>query len=531
MKEHKKKFITTSNRTIEALYTPETLGDWNYDRDLNDPGKFPYTRGIHATMYRSKLWTMRQFAGFGSPEETNQRFKFLMKQGQHGLSTAFDVPTLMGIDSDQPRAAGEVGKCGVAIDSLEDMEILFQDIPLDVITTSMTVNGPASVILAMYFVAAEKRGIPLEKLGGTIQNDVLKEFIAQNCYCFPPDPAVRIVVDMIEFCMKKVPKWNPISISGYHIREAGTTAVQELAFTLADGIAYVEACIKRGLAVDSFAPRLSFFFDVHNDFFEEIAKLRAARRIWAKIMRDRFHAKDERSLKLRFHSQTAGVSLTAQQPYNNVVRTAIQALAAVLGGTQSLHCNAWDETLALPTELSALTALRTQQIIAHESGVTNTVDPLAGSYFVEKLTDTTEAEAMQIIQKIDAMGGMVQAVKAGTPQREIVQSSYIYQKQLETKEQIVVGVNDFTDSIEAPMEILKISEETQAHQTKKLAALKKRRDNEKVLATLAALKKGAAGDTNLMPLLCDCVRAYCTQNEMIATLQTVFGEYRDPAIY
>ena len=516
---------------IKKFYTTDDLKDRDYSRDLGDPGHYPYTRGIHETMYRGRLWTMRQFAGFGSPEETNRRFKFLLRQGQHGLSTAFDVPTLMGIDSDQPRAAGEVGKCGVAIDSLEDMEILFDGLPLDTITTSMTINGPASVILAMYFVAAEKRGIPLEKLGGTIQNDVLKEFIAQNCYCFPPDPSVRIVVDMIEFCRERVPKWNPVSISGYHIREAGATAAQELAFTLSDGIAYIEACLQRGMAIDSFAPRLSFFFDVHSDFFEEIAKLRAARRLWAKIMKERFRAKDERSLKIRFHCQTAGVSLTAQQPYNNVVRTAIQALAGVLGGTQSLHTNAWDETLALPTELAALTALRTQQVIAHETGVTQTADPLGGSYFVEALTDKVEAEAKKYIDKIDAMGGMVAAVKAGYPQKELVQSSYHYQKQLETKEKIIVGVNDFTEEIKTPIEILKISEETQGLQIKKLKALKKRRDTNKVSDTLAALKKGAAGSANLMPLLMDCVRAYCTQNEMIAAMQTVFGEYRDPGIY
>ena len=531
MKERAKKFTSLSNKEIKSLYTSDDLKNWNPKEKLGEPGEYPYTRGIHKNMYRGRLWTMRQFAGFGSPEETNKRFKFLLKQGQTGLSTAFDVPTLMGYDSDMPKAAGEVGKCGVAIDSLEDMEILFANIPVDQVTVSMTVNGPACVLLAMYFGMAEKREFSLAQLGGTIQNDPLKEFIAQNCYCFPPDPSVRIVVDMIEFCRDQVPKWNPVSVSGYHIREAGATAAQELAFTLADGIAYTQACIDRGMDVDSFAPRLSFFFDVHNDFFEEIAKLRAARRLWAHIMRERFKAKDPKSWLCRFHSQTAGVSLTAQQPYNNVARTAIQALAAVLGGTQSLHTNSWDETLALPTELAVLTALRTQQIIAYESEVANTVDPLAGSYFVETLTDEIEKEAENYIKKIDELGGMVEAVKAGYPQRKIVDSSYIYQKQLETKEKIVVGVNDFIEELDHKIDILKIPEEVQAHQAKKLAALKKRRNNSEVENTLKALKEAANKNVNLMPKLLDCVRAYCTQNEMISALQTVFGEYHDPAIY
>ena len=516
---------------MKELYKQEDISGLNYKRDLNDPGQFPYTRGIHEQMYRKRLWTMRQFSGFGSPEETNKRYKFLLGAGQTGLSVAFDFPTLMGYDADQERAAGEVGKCGVSISTLADMETLFSGIPLDQVTTSMTINGPASVLLAMYFVVAEKQGVTWDKVGGTVQNDLLKEFIAQNSYAFPPDPSMRVVVDMIEFCTKHVPKFNPVSISGYHIREAGSTAVQELAFTLADGIAYVQACIERGMDVDAFCPRLSFFFDAHNDFFEEIAKFRAARRMWAKIMKERFHAKDERSLKLRFHTQTAGCSLTSQQPYNNVVRTSIQALAAVLGGTQSLHTNAWDETLALPTELAAMTALRTQQIIAHESGVTNTADPLAGSYFVEALTNQIEKEAYMYIKKIDEMGGMVQAVKAGFPQREIADASYRYQQQVDRKEKIVVGVNDFKVAKEASIETLKIAEEIRDHQAKRIAAVKKKRDNRRVKETLSVLKKSAEGNQNIMPPLLDCVRSYSTMSEMMETLKSVFGEYHDPGIF
>ncbi len=527
----KNKFTTISSVPIDPLYTPENVAALNYEKDLNNPGHFPFTRGLHETMYRGRLWTMRLFSGFGTPEETNKRYKFLLEHGQTGLSVAFDFPTLMGVDADQKRAAGEVGKCGVNISTLKDMEILFDGIPLDKVTTSMTINGPASVLLAMYLVVAEKQGVSWEQIGGTVQNDVLKEFIAQNSYAFPPDPSMRVVVDMIEFCTEKVPKWNSVSISGYHIREAGSTAVQELAFTLADGIAYVQACIERSMKVDDFAPRLSFFFDAHNDFFEEIAKFRAARRMWANIMKDRFHAKSDRSMMCRFHTQTAGCSLTAQQPYNNVVRTTLQALAAVMGGTQSLHTNAWDETLALPTELAAMTALRTQQIIATESGVINTIDPLAGSYFVESLTNQMEKEANTYIEKIDKMGGMVQAVKSGYPQREIAEASYRYQKQIDSKEKIIVGVNEFKTAKEPPMETLKISDDIHEAQTRKIAEVKKKRDAKKVSATLTALKAAAQNNKNIMPPLCDCVRAYCTLNEMMETLKSVFGEYHDPGIF
>ena len=531
MTQKMKKYTTISSVPIDPLYKPENIRSLDYHRDLNDPGHFPFTRGIHENMYRGRLWTMRLFSGFGTPEETNKRYKFLLEHGQTGLSVAFDFPTLMGYDADQERAIGEVGKCGVNISTLQDMEILFDGIPLDQVTTSMTINGPASVLLAMYLVVAEKQKIAWNKIGGTVQNDVLKEFIAQNSYAFPPDPSMRVVVDMIEFCTKEAPKWNTVSISGYHIREAGSTAAQELAFTLADGVAYVQACIERGMKVDDFSQRLSFFFDAHNDFFEEIAKFRAARRMWAKIMKERFHAKDERSLKLRFHTQTAGCSLTAQQPYNNVVRTTLQALSAVMGGTQSLHTNAWDETLALPTELAAMTALRTQQIIANESGVINTPDPLAGSYFVEAMTDGIEKEAYAYIEKIDKMGGMVQAVKNGYPQREIADASYRYQRQIDSKEKIIVGVNEFRTGKEHPMETLKIPDEVHAFQTKKIAALKKKRNPRKVFDTLERLKTAAKGEKNIMPPLCDCVRAYCTLNEMMETLKNVFGEYHDPGIF
>ena len=531
MKERSKEFTTLSSTPIERLYKPEDIPQFDYDRDLNDPAHFPYTRGIHDTMYRGRLWTMRQFSGFGTPEETNKRYKFLLEHGQTGLSVAFDFPTLMGVDADQDRAQGEVGKCGVNVSTLADMETIFAGIPLDQITTSMTINGPAAVLLAMYLVVAEKQKVSWSKVGGTVQNDVLKEFIAQNSYAFPPDPSMRVVVDMIEFCTKEVPKWNTVSISGYHIREAGSTAAQELAFTLADGIAYVQACVERGLHVDDFAPRLSFFFDAHNDFFEEISKFRAARRIWARVMRERFHAKSERSWMLRFHTQTAGCSLTAQQPYNNVVRTTLQALSAVLGGTQSLHTNAWDETLALPTELAAMTALRTQQVIAHESGVVNTIDPLAGSYFVETLTNQIETAALAYIEKIDEMGGMVQAVKLGFPQREIADASYRYQQQIDNKEKIIVGVNDFKLEKEPPMETLKISDDIRASQAKRIAEVKKKRDAKKVSDTLVILKAAAQNNKNIMAPLCDCVRAYATLNEMIETLKSVFGEYHDPGIF
>ncbi len=528
---HKKEFTTISSRQIERLYGPEAMGDFDYARDLGSPGEFPFTRGIHATMYRGRHWTMRQFSGFGTAVETNERYKFLLHHGQTGLSVAFDFPTLMGYDSDQERSEGEIGKCGVAIDTLADMETLFSGIPLDKVTTSMTINGPASILLAMYLVVAEKEGVSWDKVGGTVQNDVLKEFIAQNSWAFPPEPSMRVVVDMIEFCTKHVPKWNTVSISGYHIREAGSTAAQELGFTLADGIAYVEACVKRGLNVDDFAPRLSFFFNAHNDFFEEIAKYRAARRIWAHVMKERFHAKNERSLILRFHTQTAGCSLTAQQPYNNVVRTTIQALGAVLGGTQSLHTNSLDETLALPTENAVRIALRTQQIIANESGVVNTIDPLGGSYFVEALTNEMEKDALAIIKKIDDMGGILKAIAIGYPQKEIAEASYRYQKQIESKEKIIVGVNDFTVKEDHPIEILRIGEETAAAQIERLRKVKQTRDAHKVKQTLAALKEAASTNKNVMGPLIECVRAYATLNEMTETMRSVFGEYRDPAIF
>ncbi len=531
MHEKKHQFTTISSKPIDRLYGPQNLTGFDCNRDLGEPGYYPFTRGIHPTMYRGRLWTMRQFSGFGTAVETNKRYKFLLDHGQTGLSVAFDFPTLMGYDSDQERSEGEIGKCGVAIDTLADMETLFDGIPLDKVTTSMTINGPASILFAMYLVVAEKEGVSWDKVGGTVQNDVLKEFIAQNSWAFPPEPSMRVVVDMIEFCTKHAPKWNTISISGYHIREAGSTAAQELGLTLADGIAYVEACVKRGLKVDDFAPRLSFFFNAHNDFFEEVAKYRAARRIWARVMKDRFHAKNERSWALRFHTQTAGCSLTAQQPYNNVVRTALQALAAVMGGTQSLHTNSLDETLALPTEHAVRVALRTQQIIAHESGVTNTVDPLGGSYFVESLTNELERDALAMIKKIDEMGGMLKAIAMGWPQREIADASYRYQKQIETKEKVIVGVNEYVSKDEHPLEILKITEETAKAQIERLKKVKARRDGSKVKQTLSTLKEAAGTGGNVMEPLIESVRAYATLNEMTETMRSVFGEYKDPAIF
>lgn len=530
MSINQNKYTTISSKPISELYGPADLSGLDYKNDLSNPGHFPFTRGVHKDMYRGRLWTMRQFSGFGTAEETNGRYKFLLDHGQTGLSVAFDFPTLMGYDSDSDRSLGEVGKCGVAIDSLADMETLFNGIPLDKITTSMTINGPAAVLLAMYLVVAEKQGVEWSGVGGTIQNDLLKEFIAQHSWAFPPEPSMRVIVDMIEFCTKEVPLWNTISISGYHIREAGSTAVQELAFTLADGIAYVQAAIDRGLDVDEFAPRLSFFFNAHSDFFEEIAKYRAARRIWARVMKNRFKAKKERSMLLRFHTQTAGCSLTAQQPYNNVVRTTIQALAAVMGGTQSLHTNSLDETLALPTEQSVRIALRTQQVIAHESGVVNTVDPLGGSYFVESLTNEMEGDALAYIKKIDGMGGMLKAIDLHYPQKEIADASYKYQKLIESKDKIIVGLNEFVSEGEA-IEILKIGEEVAGRQIAKLAKVKKDRDNTRVENTLKVLKDAAASDKNVMPALLDCVRAYCTLGEMVKTMKGVFGEYKDPGIF
>lgn len=525
----RKEFLTVSGRRISDCYTPDNLPEGPPNEHIGLPGRFPYTRGVHADMYRGKLWTMRQFSGYGTALETNQRLKFLLEQGQTGLSVAFDLPTLMGLDSDSDSAGGEVGKCGVAVDSLEDMEALFQGIPLDQVSVSMTINAPAAMLMAMYLVVAEKRGCQLSRLSGTLQNDILKEYIAQKEWIYPPDPSMRLVIDVIEFCTHHLPRYNPISISGYHIREAGSTAAQELAFTLRDGIEYVECCLDRGLDVDTFAPRLSFFFNSHNDFFEEIAKFRAARRIWAHLMRDRFEAKDERSWKCRFHTQTAGCSLTAQQPYTNVVRTTIQALAGVLGGTNSLHTNSLDEALALPTEKAAQLALRTQQIIAHESGVTNTVDPLGGSYFIETLTNELEEDAQRYIEDIDAMGGMIRAIQEGFPQKEIHEASYQYQKAIEAGEQTIVGVNDFVVETALPIETLQIGEEVEEEQVRRLRDLRTRRSEQGVKSVLSALQKAAKNKQNVMPLLVSAAREYATLGEMCDTLREVYGTYQEPA--
>src|SRR5687767_6797109 len=520
-------FTTISGRPIDRLYTPDDLAGLDYQRDLNDPGQFPYTRGIHPTGYRGKLWTMRQFAGFGTPEETNERYRTLLKAGGTGLSVAFDLPTLMGRDPDHELSLGEVGKCGVSVVSLADMERLFDGISLADITTSMTINSPAPMIFAMYLAVAEKQGADWKKLSGTIQNDILKEFIAQKEYIFPPRESMRLITDIFAFCARDVPKWNTISVSGYHIREAGSTSAQELAFTLRDGIEYVQYGIDAGLDVDAFAPQISFFFNSHSDFFEEIAKFRAARKIWAEVMRDRFKAKNERSWKLRFHTQTAGVSLTAQQPYNNVVRTALQALAAVLGGTNSLHTNSLDEALALPTAEAATLALRTQQIIAHETGVTNTVDPLGGSYFLERLTLDMERGAKEYFDTIDRMGGMVEAIEAGYPQREIAEASYTYQQAVEGRDKVVVGVNDFVEVDEAPHPILYIDETTYDKQLARLEELRKTRDNDRVQKTLDDLRRAARGRDNTMYPLLECVRAYATVGEMCGALREVWGEYEE----
>jgi methylmalonyl-CoA mutase N-terminal domain/subunit len=520
-------FTTISGRRIERLYTPEDLDGLDYRRDVGNPGEFPYTRGIHPTGYRGKLWTMRQFAGFGTPEETNARYKQLLAAGGTGLSVAFDLPTLMGRDPDHELSLGEVGKCGVSIVSLADMERLFEGISLGDITTSMTINSPASMIFAMYLVVAEKQGADWKKLSGTIQNDILKEFIAQKEYIYPPRPSMRLITDVFAFCGKEVPRWNTISVSGYHIREAGSTAAQELAFTLRDGIEYVQYGIDAGLQVDDFVPRLSFFFNAHSDFFEEIAKYRAARRLWATAMRDRFGAKSDRSWKLRFHTQTAGVSLTAQQPYNNVVRTALQALGAVLGGTNSLHTNSLDEALALPTAEAATLALRTQQIIAHESGVTGIVDPLGGSYFVEKLTLEMEEEARRYFDTIDRMGGMVAAVEQGYPQKEIAEASYRFQQAIERREKIIVGVNDYVMEDEPPHPILYIDESTAERQLAKLEELRQTRDSDKVARALDSLREAAAGVGNTMDPLLECARAYATVGEMCDALREVWGEYEE----
>jgi methylmalonyl-CoA mutase N-terminal domain/subunit len=520
-------FTTISGRPIERLYAPDDLQELDYARDLNHPGEFPYTRGIHPTGYRGRLWTMRQFAGYGTPEETNERYKTLLKAGGTGLSVAFDLPTLMGRDPDHPLSLGEVGKCGVSIVSLADMERLFDGIALGDITTSMTINSPAAMIFAMYLVVAEKQGASWRTLSGTIQNDILKEFIAQKEYIYPPRESMRLITDVFAFCSKEVPRWNTISVSGYHIREAGSTSLQELAFTLRDGIEYVQYGIDAGLDVDDFAPRISFFFNSHSDFFEEIAKFRAARRLWAEVMRDRFKAKEERAWKLRFHTQTAGVSLTAQQPYNNVVRTALQALAAVLGGTQSLHTNSLDEALALPTAEAATLALRTQQIIAHESGVTSVVDPLGGSYFVERLTLDMEREAKRYFEVIDGMGGMVEAIEHGFPQKEIAEASYRFQQSVENREKIIVGVNDYVQEDEPPVPILYIDETTAGRQLARLEDLRRTRDSDRVRRALDALRETARGRGNTMYPLMDAVRAYATVGEMCDALRDVWGEYEE----
>jgi methylmalonyl-CoA mutase N-terminal domain/subunit len=527
--ERKGPFTTISGRRIERLYTPDDVQGIAYDQ-VGNPGEFPYGRGIHPTGYRGKLWTMRQFAGFGTPEETNERYQDLIAAGGTGLSVAFDLPTLMGRDPDHELSLGEVGKCGVNITSLADMERLFEGISLGDITTSMTINSPASMIFAMYLVVAEKQGADWKKISGTIQNDILKEFIAQKEYIFPPRPSMRLITDVFAFCAEQVPKWNTISVSGYHIREAGSTSLQELAFTLRDGLEYVQYGVEAGLDVDEFVPRISFFFNSHSDFFEEIAKYRAARTLWAEALRDRFGARHPRSWQLRFHTQTAGVSLTAQQPYNNVVRTALQALAAVLGGTNSLHTNSLDEALALPTKETATIALRTQQIIAHESGVTNTVDPLGGSYFVEKLTRDMEEGALKYWETIDRMGGMVEAIELGYPQKEIAEASYQFQQAVERREKIIVGVNDFIQENEKPIEILYIDDTAADRQLERLAALKKSRDNDQVRRTLDALRETARGTGNTMPAILDCVRAYATVGEMCDALREVWGEYEEVPI-
>jgi methylmalonyl-CoA mutase N-terminal domain/subunit len=531
MPESGKDFTTVSLKPIKRLYTPRDLESANFESEIGFPGMPPYTRGIHPQGYRAKLWTMRQFAGFGSAFDTNQRFKYLLEHGQTGLSTAFDLPTLMGYDSDHPISEGEVGKCGVAISSREDMEVLFAGIPLDRVTTSMTINAPASMIFAFFLATAEKQGVNWRDVGGTLQNDILKEYIAQKEWIYPPRPAVRLITDTFKFCAQEMPKWNSISISGYHIREAGSTAAQELAFTLRDGIEYIEYGIRAGLDVDEFAPRLSFFFNAHNDFFEEIAKYRAARRIWYRVMKERFKAQNPRSWQLRFHAQTAGVSLTVQQPINNISRVAIQALAAVLGGAQSLHCDGYDEALALPTERAALIALRTQQIIAHETGVTNTVDPLGGSYFVEKLTSELEEETWEYFRKIDAMGGMIEAIEAGYPQKEIQESAYQFQRAVERGNKVIVGVNDYImDTNElGEANILQIDEAVAKLQAERLVKLRHNRDNTAVRRALDSLKRGAEDQNiNTMPLLIDCARVDCTLGEMCDALRPIFGEYQEP---
>jgi len=534
-KPERKKFILDFDREIERLYTPANLKDWEYLEKLGFPGDYPFTRGVYPTMYRGRLWTMRQYAGFGTAEETNKRYKFLLARGQTGLSVAFDLPTQVGYDSDDPMAMGEIGKVGVAIDTIEDMRILFDGIPLDKISTSMTINSTAAILLSMYQIVGEEQNVPSELLRGTIQNDILKEYIARGTYIFPPQPSMRLVADTIIYCAEKIPKWNPISISGYHIREAGSTAVQEVAFTIADGIEYVKWVMRRGVEVDKFAPRLSFFFASHNNFFEEIAKFRAARRIWAKVMRDRFGAKNPKSCMLRFHTQTGGSTLTAQQPLNNIVRVAIQALAAVIGGTQSLHTNSYDEALALPTRQSVEIALRTQQIIAYESGVADTIDPMGGSYYVEWLTDTIEEEVWKYLDRIEEIGGMTKAIEIGYVQKEIADSAYKIQMEIENGERVVVGVNRFVDeNEEINIKIMKVSEEAAKRQIERLQRFKKSRNNEKVKKALQQLQRVAEKDecneNNMVPYIYNCIKNKATLGEIVVSLKDIFGEYRAPTV-
>lgn len=524
-------FDTISGRKTKPLYSPEDLGDWSYEEKLGNPGEYPFTRGVHESMYRKRLWTMRQFAGFGSAFDTNERFKFLINNGQTGLSTAFDLPTLMGIDSDADLAKGEVGKCGVAIASLADMEVLFDGIDQGKITTSMTINAPAAIVWAMYLAAGEKKGIPLDKMGGTIQNDILKEFIAQKEWVYPPEPHMKLIVDTIEFGSKYVPRWNTISISGYHIREAGSTAGQELAFTLSDGLEYVRWAVKRGIDIDDFAPRLSFFFNSHLEFFEEIAKMRAARRIWAREMKETFGAKNPRSWLMRFHTQTAGCSLTGEQPLNNIIRSTHEAMAAILGGTQSLHVNSYDEVLALPTEHAAQMSLRTQQILAMESGITNTVDPLAGSYYVEKLTDDLEDEAYDYFRRIKENGGMLASIDQGFQQREIAEAAFRYQREIEKDERIIVGQNGYVTDEALPIEVLKIDEEVETLQCKRLSDLRSQRSEKDALSALKDLKQTCIDETNAMPALIHACKVGCSLGEMVNCMKEIYGEYEEPPIF
>jgi len=529
--ERRREFTTSSEFLVKRLYTPDDVRRIDYVEDLGFPGEYPFTRGVHATMHRGRFWTMRQFAGFGTAEKTNARFKYLLKEGETGLSVAFDMPTIWGYDSDHPMARGEVGRCGVAISTLKDMEILLDGIPLGKVSTSMTINGPANVLLSMYIAVGEKQNVPQSQLSGTTQNDILKEFFAQKLVIFPPRPSVKLVVDTIEYCSKFMPKWNPVSISGYHIREAGSNAVQELAFTLADGITYVQEALDRGLKVDEFAPRLSFFFACHNDLFEEVAKFRAARKIWARIMKEKFRARDPRSMWMRMHVQTSGCTLTAQQPMNNIVRVTLQALGAVLGGTQSLHTNSFDEALALPSEEAVRIALRTQQIIAHESGVANTVDPLGGSYYMEDLTVEMEEEALRYIDRIEKMGGVIPAIEKGYFQREIANSAYKYQREIDNKERTIVGVNEYTSEEKQLIPLLRISPDVEKTQLERLNVLKNSRDSKRVQRALDRLRNSADADENLMPIMLEAVKAYATLGEICGVLREVYGEYQELIIF